>query len=81
MRDTLKGGFAMDLIDEINDFRKREIVPSAQELFKRKQDAQEAKIKNSPAYQNAYDNMRDRVEQNQASNNWYKKAQDNNELV
>jgi hypothetical protein len=75
MGSTLKGGFAQDLIKEINYFRTRGIIPSAQEIYNAKKKQQEEEIKNSPAYQNAYENMRGRVEQNQASNNWYKKAQ------
>lgn len=75
MRSTLKGGFAKDLIDEINDFRTRGIVPSAQELYDAKKKKQEEEMINSPAYQNAYDKGREMVENAQASsNNWYKKA-------
>ena len=76
MGSTLKSGFAQDLIKEINYFRTRGIIPSAQEIYDANKKKQEEEMKNSPAYQNAYDKGRAMIEQNQASNNWYKKAQE-----
>ncbi len=81
LKQSVKGGMAVDLLDEINSFRKEGIVPSSQELLDRKKKQQEEAITSSPAYQRGAEGMRGRVQEvmqrNQASSSWYKIAQIN----
>jgi len=64
MGQSVKGGFAKDLLDELESFRNRGLIPSAQELYNIKKKKEEEKLKASPAYQNAYDKARNAIEQN-----------------
>ncbi len=77
LRSSVKGGFAKDLLDEIEEFRKAKWIPSAQELHDIKKRKQEKELKNNPRYQDAYNTMTQRLDdakRNEANNNWYKKA-------
>jgi len=76
LKNSVNGGFAKDLLDEINSFRKQGIVPSSQELYDIKKKKQEQKLINSPAYQEAYSRGQQMGGQAIAhGKNWFKKAQ------
>jgi hypothetical protein len=66
IRGSTKGGFAKDLLSEINDFRKSGIIPSAQELFNRKE--KEQKKLNEEAEKRQFSEI-----QTASSKNWYTK--------
>ena len=73
-RSSVKGGFAKDLLDDLESFRKQNIIPSAQELYKIKQEEQ-AKLQEE-SEKRQFSEM-----PSASSMNWYKKGVNNYELV
>ena len=76
LKQSVKGGLAKDLLDELKSFREEGLIPSSQEIYNTNKKKEE-RIKASPRYQNAYDRGREMAQQATASSkNWYKKAQE-----
>ena len=68
MGQSLKGGFAKDLLNDLNDLREQGLIPSAQELYEmqKKEQAQLAEESEKRMFSEI---------PTASSNNWYKKAQ------
>lgn len=61
-RNSLEGGFAKDLLDNIESFRKMKIIPSAQDLYEIKKNKNEKLLIDNPAFQKAYNKGQQKVE-------------------